>query len=165
MFQIKVDFQIIKSYDPKVLLLWDTSRWSAIKNDPASIQIQYEDSAPVEGFFAKNRLNIIDSYRVFSEHDKVMPDGIYKITIKGSPTLHYKERYYYKTDLIRLEVDKLYLDAKTDEEKESLWKLEYLLLSIEALTRTSNIVEAKEAYELLNRMLSDYEASNKCKNC
>lgn len=165
MYSIEIDFQVIESNDPKVLLVWDTSRWSFIKNKPATITVTYEDETPTIEYFAKNRLNIIDSYRIFNQHGKELPDGLYTILVEGSPDIHNKERYYFSTSQIRRDIDLLYKEQNTKEEKNELIKLEQLLFTINALIRRTMPVEAKRVYKALKTMVEDISTYKECKNC
>lgn len=165
MFKIEIDFTVFDDLSPKSLLVWDISRWEFIRDKPSVITIQYEDNNPVVEYFAKNRLNVIDSYRIFGDENKELPDGLYTITVKGSPSKHKKERYVYVTNQIRKEIDLLYTTSNSEEEKENLWKYEQMLFSIKALVRRAKVVEAQEVYEALSQQVEDYKNYGNCKNC
>lgn len=109
---IEIDFQHIATGDPKRLVIMDTSVWSFIENKTAIIEILVPGSSkPVTYNIVKNKTNIFNSSNLYlgavgTSSD--LPDGVYKVTVKGSPDKFCKMRYILKDDRTRLELYKLY---------------------------------------------------------
>lgn len=111
---INLEFQIVPTHDPKKLIIVDTSIWSLIKDKPAIIEIILPgESHPITHYFDKNQVNVFNSINLgynCSPHKSSdylnLPDGIYQITIKGSPDSFSFSRDYLKSDSTQLEFDK-----------------------------------------------------------
>ncbi len=162
----KIDFQVIETYDPKVIVIADTSRWAAIKNDPSILEIKYEDHPIYAEYFKKESINVIDSLKLFDTWDKDLKDGSYKITLKGSPETHQKERYVYRTQNLITRIDYLFNNEKEDKEYiEKMYELFYIHESIKSHTRDGNIGKASKKYKLLKRMTEDLVREIDCKSC
>ena len=104
MKNIHVDFQIYDSNDPKQIIVLDTSIWSQIENKQSIIEIITPGSTDVITLpYFKNSVNILNSNTLqlncFECGDNFidLPDGVYEITVKGSPDKFNKKRFYLKT--------------------------------------------------------------------
>ena len=114
MAKIDIDFSIHSS--PFYLKVVDLSVWGLIESKTAIVEIVlpgYE--GPEVKFFDKHKLNVFNSNLLGTSCDgckelTTLPDGIYKITVKGSPSKYSKSLYFLKTDLFDMEVDKILID-------------------------------------------------------
>jgi len=112
--KINLDFQALSAGDPKILVIMDTSVWGAIEEKSAIIEILVPGSEKLRTYnFVKGKSNVFNSSNLLitpiGEY-KDLSDGIYKITVKGSPDTYCKERNFLKTDNVRLLVGDLYLE-------------------------------------------------------
>lgn len=162
MSKINIDFQILTTYDPKFVLVVDTSAWGSIDGFPSIIEVTLpgrEDA--IVHFFDKHKVNAFNSHNLMNNcfdcdpADNIdLPDGIYTITVKGSPDKFYKTRYFLKTDRTRRELDEFIVSFNTKYELASqellnkIQKINFYLEAAEANTRLGNF---KEAQELLLR--------------
>ncbi|MDC7251050.1 MAG: hypothetical protein PQJ49_14165 [Sphaerochaetaceae bacterium] len=177
--KIQVDFQIIDTKDPKILTLADISVWSVIAEKPAVVEILLPgESEPVKHYLNKNQLNIYNS--VFlglacpseCEGEDIeltdLPDGIYEITVKGSPDTYSMTRKYLRTELTQLELDKMYInlnllcDRKDMDLLNILTDIDLLLKAAHANVRYDNTCKAQE---LLFKAQELIEKAKKCNGC
>lgn len=154
--KINIDFDVIENCNPKYLTVADYSDWQHIEGKPAIIEITPPGSKKcVTAYFDKFRLNVFDSENLnlsCTEKDCEecelinLPDGIYTISIKGSPDTFCNTKEYLKIDNTRLELDKLIIN--TDKEDTQSWnkiqEIEMLLSCAEANIRFGNICDAQE---------------------
>lgn len=177
MGKINVDFQITSTHDPKYIVVIDTSNWEHISNKPSIIEILLPgEQKPVVHYFDKNRVNVFNSYNLFLNCDDCpqgaelldLPDGIYHITVKGSPETFNRTRQFLKTDKTRLELDKyistlsLTCDEFSKEVLERINKINLFLQGAEANTRLGHYCEAQELLFKVQKMMSKLK---KCKAC
>lgn len=165
--KIIVDFQVLKNYDPKILLIADTSQWSNILEKPAIVEITLPGSnAPTVEYWEQQKINVFTSQHLGltcgagCEDELVeLPDGIYKITLKGSPDKFKKERYYMRTERLELNLDKVYISFGINLEDadyksvEALWNAEMLIKSCKAHTRREELGMATELYKQAKRIV------------
>lgn len=169
---VNIDFQMISSGDPKTLIVMDTSVWGFIEEKPSIIEIVVPGSQTPKIYnFVKNKTNIFNSSNLLLSDVGVyndLNDGIYKVTVKGSPDTIKKERYFLKTDIADLELDKLYLDLGFDntEEIKALKKkiqdIELLINAAKALVKRGNL---KKSHMFFKRAVEDINDYNECKTC
>lgn len=173
--QINIDFQVINSNDPAVLLVGDFSSWAHIENKPAVIEVIVPGASyPISFSFVKNSINALNGSNLNLGCGDCegaypdLPDGIYTITVIGSPDTFRKQRYYLKTDKTRLELDRLYtmigLEYSIDNKEyiEALSKTEFYLRVAEAHTRRGYIGKAKRFFDEAQILIKRYK---NCKNC
>lgn len=173
--KIKLSFQVEDTHNPKNLRVVDESVWGLIEDRPAIIEILVPGfQSPSVHYFAKRQVNIFTSMTlgINCESDSAkfldLPDGIYDITIKGSPSDYNASRKYLKTDSIRLKLDKMLVRASylcDDRDNELISKIqdiEFCLSAAEANTRLGNICEAHELMEYANELL---DMANDCVSC
>jgi len=162
--KINVNFYVFSEYDPKVLLVGDNSKWLHIEDSPSIIEITLPGSTvPVVFNYLKNGINSFNSHNLgiscFSgncseEEYTNLPDGIYTITVKGSPSTFFKTKYHLKTDKLNLKVDQLlidlgmYFEESKIKERDELLNIKIYLMIAESHIRRENISEAKTFYEL-----------------
>lgn len=175
--KIELNFQVVDSGDPKMLLVADYSSWKVIKEQPAYIEITLPGSRkPVISTFSKERINGFNSlslgvsYHVDCEENLVdLPDGIYEICIKGGKngerTFH---RYYLKKDKFQQELDKLWVKLNLEysvfdkDLRDALLVIEGLIRAASAATRQGDIPKANDFFKLAQ---SRIEAYKDCKDC
>ena len=112
-----IDFDI-KS-DIYYLNVIDFSNWGLIKDKPSIIEITLPGfKTPVTKYFDKNKNNILNSILLGLDceacpdgEQRTLEDGIYIITVKGSPESFSKTLKYLKTDLFRMRLNKLYISS------------------------------------------------------
>ena len=173
-----LDFQVLNTYDPRILMLADSSVWEHIGDKPAIIEITLPgESEPITHYFQKNSVNNFNSINLLVNcglpcgcedlsHNN-LPDGIYTITLKGSPDTFNVTKKYLRTNNTQLEIDKMFLSQSLScsqinyKLKEKVSELNFLLLAAEANTRLDQMTEA---YELLMKVQKEIK---KClnKNC
>lgn len=165
---INIDFQVYDSKDPRALIVIDTSNWAHISNDPSIIEIITPGfETPVKNYYMKNSVNVFHSDDLglncsesCEDSRRDLPDGIYEITVKGSPEKFNKTRKYLRTSKLQLKVDKLLiglaLECDTSEIKEKVSKLNeinLLIKSAEANVRYDNICTAQELLKKANKLV------------
>lgn len=172
--RINIDFQVINSNDPALLLIGDYSDWKHIRNKPSVIEITLPGSSQAVSYnFVKGSINSFNSNNLYlgcndCQEYTDLPDGIYTILLKGSPDTFNKKRYYLKLDKIRLELDKIYVGAGLEYDKnnkayrDSLSTIEFYLRVAEAHTRRGNIAKA---YTFFTEAANLVEKNKNCKNC
>lgn len=170
--KINIDFQIIPTGDPKLLVVADTSVWGAIEDKPSIIEIKIPNSDKVVvHYFEKNKLNIFNTSNLLlsavgTYND--LSDGIYSITVKGSPDSFCKSRDFLKDDKTKLEMYKLYIslgfdnDDKTKRLKAKLYELDMLIRAANA-----NVILGKspKGASILKRAMEDLKLYNNCNDC
>ena len=170
---IKLDFEVAGTNNPKVLRVVDESEWGILANRPAVIEVKGPDmESAVSYYLGKNQLNIFTSVTLGYTCDKYeyenLPDGVYEITIKGSPSTYTFTRHYLKTDILRLNIDKVWArtnvlcDYVDDDLIEKIKKVEYIVAVAEANMRLGNIETAEELIEKANKLLY---IINNCADC
>lgn len=170
---IKLDFEVVGTNNPKVLRVVDESEWGILASRPAVIEVKGPDmESAVSYYLGKNQLNIFTSVTLGYTCDKYeyenLPDGVYEITIKGSPSTYTFTRHYLKTDILRLNIDKVWArtnvlcDYVDDDLIEKIKKVEYIVAVAEANMRLGNIETAEELIEKANRLLY---IINNCADC
>ena len=164
----KLDFNVLETDNLKTLSIVDTSIWGAMEGEPSVIEIRLPGSKNIiTHYFTKNainnfnslnlELNCIDECKGIVLND--LPDGIYTIKVKGSPSVYAVEKDYIRLNKIKLELDKklIQADMKGCGCTHPLIDVEMLLKSSEANIRLGQTCKASEDYERAKKLL------NKCK--
>ena len=169
---INIDFQIIPTGNPKTLAVMDTSVWGILENRPSIIEIiPPNKEEPVTHYFEKSKVSIFNSSNLLLSSIGLyvdMPDGLYTITVKGSPDTNCKKRYFLKDDKTKLELYKLYAslgvdnDEKTIRLKKDIQKAEMLIRGANALIALGKI---KRAVLTLKRAMEFLQNYNRCSDC
>lgn len=170
--KIEIDFQVIKTYDPKKLIIADASEWSHIIDKPAIIEITLPGSSNAFTNYITKK-NVITVYNssllgincgAACDEDLVeLPDGIYHIKMKGSPDTFFKERYYMRSEKLQLQLDKIYttlgFDIKRQDREiaESLWNCKLLIEAADASTRRGELGMAADYYKSAKRIIENCE--------
>ena len=170
MATIQLDFSVHSS--PYYLKVVDLSVWGLIESKPSIINILlpgYEK--PVIQYYDKNKLNVFNSNMLGincegQEGLTTLPDGIYTITVIGSPETYTKKYKYLKTDLHDMEVDKIFVDNVKDIDKQAfndkLTKIEFLKRSAEAHLRWDLIELASALFEEAQELVEDLVQCSTC---
>lgn len=168
MKKIDIDFQVIDTYDTRYLSVADYSEWGGIENKPAIIEITTPGEVePVVHFFEKKSINRYNSTYLGlncpecsqEAQDYDIPDGIYEIVIKGSPSKYSKRRVFLKTTQTKLKLDLLIMNnisscGQVDKLfVEKLMEIEHLIGAAEANTRYGNEAEANELFERAQKLI------------
>lgn len=171
--EINVDFQIIHTDDPKVLVIADTSEWGVIKDKPTIIEVTVPGSRrKVTHYFQQGKINVLNSSSLGINcgakclEDLIdLPDGVYKLKLIGSPEKYNKERYYFRSEKLKLELAEVYvslgreLSQSNSKEAEILWNAQLLIEAIDAATKLGYIGEASDYYMQAKKLINNF---NKC---
>lgn len=175
MNNINLDFEVIGSYNPKTLRIADQSEWGILADRPAIIEIKRPGSEEIYTYYlGKNQLNVFNSKTLgvnpgAPANDFVdIPDGIYDITIKGSPSSYSANRKYLKTDSMRLNIDKVWARAgvlcedEDDEIIEKIKEVEFVLTVAESSMRLGNFDTVQQLMDKAQHLI---DVINDCKYC
>lgn len=100
-----INFQMINTNDPKILIVADYSEWLHIENQPAVLSIKLPGSKKYIQFnFVKNKFNAFNSNTLgltcdigCNDPDYLdLPDGIYDICLEGSQILLENKKILFK---------------------------------------------------------------------
>lgn len=169
--QIKIDFQVFETGNPKIISIADLSTWLYAENKPAYISIKLPGSKKYKTLsFKKYAVNNFNSHVLgisclkgdCTEEVYVnLPDGIYTIKVLSGYEDIEKERYYLKTDVIELEIAKALTLIGFDYNDESSQKIEpyqkidQFLTVAKSWTKRGDFVKAdryfQEAVNLFNK--------------
>lgn len=156
-----IDFQILCSRDPRVLMIADTSMWYHIVNKPAIIEITLPATeTKVTKYFVKSAVTTFNSLNLGinceceldcrCEELQFLDDGAYCIKVTGSPDTFNVSKYHLQTAATRLKLDELYVKANlicskySNAELSRIQEAEFLIDAAEANARLDNITEAQE---------------------
>lgn len=174
---IRIDFQVIESGDPKFLLVGDFSSWKVIEDLPANLEVIPPGSHnKVSNLFQKNQINGLNSLNLgLSQHQDCeenylpLPDGIYELCLRGGANgERMKKRYYLKKDQFQLDFDKMKLklgieyDVRDQAYREVLIDIMIYSEAASSATRRGEIKEAKYYFDIATDLLTKYKD---CKNC
>lgn len=155
-----IEFNIIDTYDLRVLRVEDTSNWQHLADEATYIDITTPGSqVPVTNYLEKNTINLFNSNLLDLTCSDCknglgkLPDGIYKIKIYACEgDKFFYERYYLRTVKTLLELDKILVDlglhiACIDKTFMDTYKeLELKLKAAHSLVREGYIKEGAVAY-------------------
>lgn len=161
-----LDFQVLETNDPKVLLVADNSTWGMLEDIDAVIDITVPSGdVPISHYFSKHNVNIFNSVTLVDCDDPLstndLPDGIYFIELKSAGGLSFP-RYYFRSVLLRAKIDKMYVNCTLDCDKinqsmiDNINKIEIYLAGAEAHMRLGNPNKACYYYSLADKL------SDKC---
>jgi hypothetical protein len=178
MKKIHIDFQIYDSNDPKRIIILDTSIWANIEDKPAVIEILTPgEKDPVVYVYTKNGITILNSHTLGLNCSTCgdtfydIPDGIYEITVKGSPDKFYKKRHYLRTTIIQSRIDELLVKHYTSDcgectenslEISKILRYKDLLSVAEAFVRKGHICQAQEILFKVQYFINKF---NNCRKC
>ena len=175
MNNIKLQFEILNTFNPKTLLVADQSEWGILGNRASIIEIKRPGSEDIYTYYlGKNQLNVFNSKTLGINPGKPaddmvdLPDGIYDITIKGSPSSYSANRKYLKTDSMRLNIDKVWAragvlcDDEDDDVIEKIKEIEFVLTVAESSMRLGNFDTVQQLMDKAKHLL---DVINDCKYC
>lgn len=175
-----IDFYVLFQgdyFNPEYLYIADASKWLNIKDKPSIIEIQTPGSQiPVTLYFDKKSINNFSSIDLglnCMDCDSIetvdLPDGIYNITVKGSPSIFRKNRKHLRTTKARLELAKFLItlnlgceNTETKKLQKEVIKIQLLLDSAEANVSFGNVQTASDEYRLAKKKI---EKLTNCKKC
>lgn len=170
-----IEFQVTDAADPKYLMVADLSKYLHLATAPAIVEITIPGaSTPLVFKWIKNQINVFNSNNLGlsclnSECDYLdLPDGIWCITVKASPDTFRQTKFYLKTDLLRLELDEIYVqngiqyDPRTQEFAKWSQEVELFLRTAEAAARRGDISMAKKFFDQAVKMI---DKKSNCKEC
>lgn len=174
---INIDFQVVPTGDPKYLLVVDTSEWAHIEGKPSIIEITLPGSKNfITQYFDKGKVNVFNSQNLgftcygTTENDLIdLPDGVYKITVKGSPDTFNKERYYLRTEVTEFELNKLFVKYGLDacEVKDKFYEEVFkpIKKNLNAAKANIHIGDIQKANYFLVEAQTAIENYRDCKDC
>lgn len=177
MNNINIDFQVYDSNDPKYIIVLDTSIWMHLERKPAVIEIITPGEVKKVAYeYTKNGVNILNSINLglncngCKQEFIDLPDGVYEITVKGSPDKFYKKRYYLKTTTIQSRLDdiilKYYSDCDTcDENAEEISRIlryQDLISVAEAFIRKGYKCEAQDIIFKIQKFINKHKDCRRC---
>lgn len=165
----RLDFQVHDIKDPRVLSIMDYSTWGVAEGKPTIIKITLPgDKNPVVHYFQQGVMNVFNSSNLGvvcdpCELPDLLPldDGIYQITLEGSPDTYNLTKYYLRTTNLCLELDALYMKSKIEckelscETLQDLIKPSLLIKTAEAFTRVGDFCKAQEIFDLAVAVVED----------
>ncbi len=175
--KINIDFTIIPDFEPSHIVVGDLSQWKSAENLPATICITPPGSKKsINTVFQKHRLNIFNSQNLglscikeCEEQELVdLQDGIWTLRLLSGYEGIEKTRYYLKTDRFQLELDKIYVRAGLEFDKEQkqfredLQDLHFLINAAHAQVRVGDFAKANRDFIEAQTILKKYID---CKNC
>jgi hypothetical protein len=174
--KININFEVIESNSPKMLIVGDFSEWAQLYSKPAILKITLPDSIEISTHtWTKKALNSYTSINLgvsclegTPETYLDLPDGIYFLELIPSPSSYIFTRYYLKTDIFRLELDKIYVrsgmeyDLMNKSFREEMSVIEFLLRTAQAFARIGNIPKAKRDFEEAIKILNKYKECTDC---
>ena len=119
---IRLDFQILNTGDPKLLVVMDASVWGFIEDKPSIIEITPPGTTNTITYnFVKGKNNVFNSSNLLispvgTYNDLV--DGIYRVSLKGSPDSFCVHRDFLKTDKVRNELANIYVSLGFDDDED-----------------------------------------------
>lgn len=170
--KIRLDFQILNTGDPKLLVVADTSVWGAIEDKPAIIKITPPGSNQTRTYnFVKSKNNVFNSSNLLispvGEYND-LADGIYRVEINGSPDTHCVHRDFLKTDKARKELANLYVSLGLDDDKETIEKKK-IIQSYDLLIRAAEysvlIGQLKRGMNYFKKVIQYIKDYNECETC
>lgn len=170
---VNIDFQVVATGNPKTLAVMDTSTWGILESKPAIIEITTPNKTrEITHYFEKNKVNVFNSSNLLLTNPgeyRDMPDGLYTISVKGSPDTNCKKRYFLKDDKTKIELYKMYAslgvedDKKTKRLKKEIQDVEMLIRGANALIALGKVERAVNTLKRAMEFLKNYNRCNDCK--
>jgi hypothetical protein len=170
---INIDFKVTS--DLFSLIVTDFSEWKHIEEKPAIIEITLPGSKnPEVSYFGKKKVNLFSAVDLnascsdicHTTGKEIVPDGIYKITVKGSPSTFNKTVKYLKADIFLNDLKRYYLSSLSlkynEQHLDKVHELNLLYKSAEASVHFNNISEAGQKFQ---KAVDILEKLNNCRNC
>jgi hypothetical protein len=172
-----IDFIILPNDDPRFIFISDASMWRNIKDKPSIIEviIPGAKNPAIVAEYAKGSTTSFNSKNLQTECNESscvgyepLEDGIYTITVKGSPDDFFKCRKYLHTANLRLRLDEMYVKNFTlcnnanPKIMDKLKEIDFLIKAAESHTRLNLISDAQELF-FRAKNLVDKNCNNVCK--
>ena len=166
-----VDFGVRDYMNPKYFFVTDLSEWKQAASKPSIIEITPPGSRKfVTHYFEKGQENQFNSIKLQLNCDLdcdteciELPDGIYQITVKGSPDSNFMCKDYLRTVNMELELDAAYLSEDGSPKlKQKVCDIEMLLKAAKANVRSDNFGKAQELFEMAE---IEVEKLKDCQDC
>lgn len=169
---IKLDFHVLSTGDPKIFVIMDTSVWGFIEDKPSIVEIVIPGSTEVRTYnFVKGKNNVFNSSNLLispvGEYQD-LSDGVYRISVKGSPDTNCVHRDFLKTDKVRKELAEIYVSLGVDNNKETIEKKK-IIQSYDLLIRAAEyavlIGQLKRGMTYFKKAVKDIKDYNECETC
>lgn len=177
MKNIRIDFQVYDSNDPKQIIVLDTSIWANLESKMAVIEILTPGETKLVGYpYTKNGVTILNSSNLglncYECGDEFydLPDGVYEITVKGSPDKFNKKRLYLKTTTLQSKIDDALLKAYSDcdscsdnlTDVDKILRYQDLIRIAEAFIRKGHKCEAQDIIYKIQDFIKKFKNCKKC---
>ena len=177
MRKIHIDFQVYDSNDPKQIIILDTSIWAHIEDKISVIEVIVPGSKKSIGhIYTKKGITILNSINLglncadCGEEFIDLPDGVYEITVKGSPDKFNKKRYYLRTTLTQKKLDDILINSysecknclENNEDIEKILRYNNLLKVAESLVRRGYKSDAQDIIFKIQDFLKKFKNCKKC---
>ena len=177
MENIHVDFQIYDSNDPKQIIILDTSIWAHIERKQSIIEIITPGSTDIITLpYSKNSVNVLNSNTLqlncydCGDNTIALSDGVYEITVKGSPEKFNKKRLYLRTTVTQSRLDDILIShysdcancAEQSEDISRILRYKNLLNVAEAFVRKGHKCEAQNILFKVQNFIKKFK---NCKRC
>lgn len=175
---INIDFTVTESWNPATFLVDDNSYWQVIKDKPAIIEIETPGGASHSvNVYTKEGRNNFNSVNLglncpTGDCEDVellpLPDGIYTITVKGSPDSFRKTKKYLRTTNFRMKLMKYKIELYSsmcdvcEKMRNKVIDMEMLLDAAAANIMEDNCKEAQRLFYKAQEMLNTIK---ECKTC
>ena len=167
-----INFQVLETKDPDVIMIADSSNWGVIEGKESIIEITVPNSSKVKTFyFDKKKVNIFNSSLLGTSGEGIitaLPDGVYTIKVIGSPDSFYECKDYLKNDSTKLKLYKELCALGSDCDEISDKKRDEIVqqfLNIEISEACAVTGDMKGAAETLKKVNEDLIKIDDCKDC
>lgn len=175
--KVIIDFQVVDTKDPYVLMLVDTSEWFYAKEKPASVIIKLPSSNEELVYkVGKNKDLVFNSHNLglsclrgnCEEEEYIMlPDGIYEITLQSGYSNLKKTRIHYRKHQIMIKFYKKLIklggySSLTQCQKEAFANIVYMIKMVEAFTSEGDKNKAIESYRELSNLVDKFIEDKNC---
>ena len=173
MSKIIIDYLVLS--DTYNLTIVDQSNWGLAEDGTSIIEITLPGSEKIKTYvWDKMKTNVFNSNLLgitcptcTDQSRSTLPDGIYTIDVKASPEKFHMKKFYLKTDLLQMEIDKFFLESKGCKPdktfKDNLTDLEFLIESAHAHLRWDDITRAGQLFQTALQELEDLKGCKQCK--
>lgn len=171
--KVNIDFQIIDTSDPRYMIIADTSEWGGIEGKPAVIEIQVPGVVePAIHYFDQKSVNVFNSITLGVNcvtcglEEMELPDGIYEVELKGSPSKYNQKRQYLRTTSTELELDRLLVQQIDNTFKldtkvvEKIMEIEVLLKTAKAHVRFRSNEKAHQLFLRVQKLIKEMDGCN-----
>lgn len=173
MNKVNLELAVLDTKDPRFLSIMDLSDWSYLSEKIAIVEIILPGYVePVVYEWDKGQVNVFNSYNLLQNCTDPsallnLPDGIYQITIKGSPDTYNYTISYLKTDLVQIDLDNILIASDLNcmdmDVVEQMQTLEFLIKSAEANVRHDNVRKADDIMTTVYSMIEKMKRN--CNGC